>query len=76
MANRKCSNKIIGLTIEVFSTAGSGMPETIYRQSLSYKMEKSGLLIERGSRMALINDKVELEDGCRIDLLAELVAKK
>ena len=71
MTENEISNKIIGLAIEVHTILGPGLLENAYKECLYYKIDKSGLYVEKEKPMPLIFDEVKLECGYRIDLLVE-----
>ena len=71
MTENEISNKIIGLAIEVHNILGPGLLESAYKECLYYKIDKSGLYVEKEKPMPLIFDEVKLECGYRIDLLVE-----
>jgi len=71
MNENEISNKIIGLAIEVHKSLGPGLLESAYKECLFYKLQKSGLLVEKEKPMPLIFEEVKLECGYRIDILVE-----
>ena len=71
MNENELSNIIIGLAIEVHTALGPGLLESAYKESLFYKIGKSGLYVEKEKPMPLIFEEVKLECGYRIDLLIE-----
>ncbi len=71
MNENEISNKIIGLAIEVHKSLGPGLLESAYKECLFYKLQKSGLLVEKEKSMPLIFEEVKLECGYRIDILVE-----
>ena len=71
MTENEISNKIIGLAIEVHKALGPGLLESAYQECLFYKLNKSGLVVEKEKPMPLIFEEVKLECGYRIDVLVE-----
>lgn len=71
MTENEISNKVIGLAIEVHSSLGPGLLESAYKESLYYKIGKSGLYVEKEKAMPLIFEEVKLDCGYRLDLLVE-----
>lgn len=71
MTENELSNKVIGSAIEVHSALGPGLLENAYKESLYYKISKSGLNVVKEKPMPLIFDEIKLECGYRIDLLIE-----
>lgn len=71
MTENEIANKIIGLAIDVHKALGPGLLESVYKECLYYKIEQSGLLVEKEKPVPLIFEEVKLECGYRIDLLIE-----
>jgi len=71
MTENEISNKIIGLAIEIYKKLGSGLLESAYKECLFYKINKSGLFVEKEKAMPLIFEDVKLDCGYRVDLLVE-----
>ena len=71
MTENELSNKIIGDAIIVHTELGPGLLESAYQECLFYKLNKSGLYVEREKAMPLIFEEVKLEIGYRVDLLVE-----
>ncbi len=71
MTENEISGKIIGLAIEVHSKLGPGLLENAYKECLFYKLQNSGLLVEKEKPMPLIFESVFMDCGYRIDLLVE-----
>jgi GxxExxY protein len=71
MIENDIATKIIGLAIEVHSALGPGLLESAYQECLYYKINKSGLLVEKEKPIPLIFEEVKLDCGYRIDLLVE-----
>lgn len=71
MTKNEIANKIIGLAIDVHKILGPGLLKSAYKECLYYKIEQSGLIVEKEKSMPLIFEEVKLECGYRIDLLVE-----
>jgi GxxExxY protein len=71
MTENEISNKIIGVAIGVHQALGAGLLESAYKECLFYKLNQSGLYVEKEKAMPLIFEEVKLECGYRIDLLVE-----
>ena len=69
MTENEIANKTIGLAIEVHKALGPGLLESAYKECLAYKINQSGLFVEKEKPMPLIYEEVHLECGYRIDLL-------
>ena len=71
MTENEISNKVIGLAIEVHKALGPGLLENTYKECLFYKINKTGLFVEKEKAIPLIFEEVKLECGYRVDLLVE-----
>lgn len=71
MNENELSNKVIGSAIEVHTVLGPGLLESAYKECLYYKLNLSGLSVEKEKPMPLIYENVKLDCGYRIDLLVE-----
>ena len=71
MTENEISTKIIGLAIEVHRILGPGLLENAYKECLFYKINKSGLFVEKEKALPLIFEEVKLDCGYRVDLLVE-----
>jgi GxxExxY protein len=71
MTENEISNKVIGLAIEVHSVLGPGLLESAYKECLYYKVNQSGVWVEKEKPMPLVYENVKLDCGYRIDLLIE-----
>ncbi len=71
MKENEIANKIVGLAIEVHRAIGPGLLESAYKECLAYKLQQSGLYIQKEKPMPLVFEEVKLECGYRIDILVE-----
>ena len=71
MKENEITNKIIGLALDVHVVLGPGLLESAYKECLFYKIQKSGLLVEKEKPIPLVFEEVRLDCGYRIDLLVE-----
>lgn len=71
MGENEISRIVIGLAIEVHNALGPGLLESAYKECLFYKINKSGLFVEKEKIMPLFFEEVKLDCGYRIDLLVE-----
>ncbi|MBI5216746.1 MAG: GxxExxY protein [Ignavibacteriae bacterium] len=71
MTENELSNKIIGLAIDVHSALGPGLLESAYKECLYYKINTSGISVEKEKPVPLFYETVKLDCGYRIDLLVE-----
>ena len=71
MTENEIANKIIGSALDVHKTLGPGLLESAYKECLAFKLQHSGLLIQKEKPMPLIFEEVRLDCGYRIDILVE-----
>ena len=71
MTENEISKIIIGLAIEVHRGLGPGLLENAYKECLFYKINQSGLFVEKEKGLPLIFEEVKLDCGYRVDLLVE-----
>ena len=71
MTENELSNRVIGLAIEVHSALGPGLLESAYKECMYYKINQSGIWVEKERAMPLIFEGIKLDCGYRIDLLVE-----
>jgi GxxExxY protein len=66
MNGNEISNKIIGLAIGVHQALVPGLLESAYKECLFYKLQKSGIMVEKEKAMPLIFEEVKLDCGYRL----------
>ncbi|MGN6398875.1 MAG: GxxExxY protein [Flavisolibacter sp.] len=71
MNENELSSIVIGEAIKVHQNLGPGLLESVYEECLSYKLIKSGLMIEKQKPIPLVFEEVKLECGFRCDVLVE-----
>ncbi|MBI3112353.1 MAG: GxxExxY protein [Ignavibacteriales bacterium] len=71
MTENELSKRVIGIGMEVHSALGPGLLESSYMECYFYKLQKSGLYVEKEKPVPLVFEEVRLECGYRIDLLVE-----
>lgn len=71
MNENELSRLVIGLAIEVHTALGPGLLESAYKECLFYKINQSGLFVEKEKAMPLIFEDVKLDCGYRIDILVD-----
>ncbi|MFL5752627.1 MAG: GxxExxY protein [Bacteroidia bacterium] len=71
LTENEIANKVIGIAIEVHKALGPGLLESAYKECLYYKINKSGLWVEKEKVMPLVFEEVRLDCGYRLDLLVE-----
>lgn len=65
----KLSKIIIGIAIDVHNALGPGLLESAYKECLYYKINQSGIWVEKEKPIPLVYEKIKLDCGYRIDLL-------
>ncbi len=65
------SYDIIGAAYKVHSALDPGLLESAYEICLEHELIKMGYKVERQKPLSLIYDEIELDAGCRIDLLVD-----
>ncbi|AEI47184.1 GxxExxY protein [Runella slithyformis] len=68
-SSQSADYQILGCALEVHKALGPGLLESAYKECLFYKLQKSGLLVEKEKPMPLVFEDVKLECGYQIDLL-------
>ena len=71
MTDVELSEKIIGLSIDIHKQLGPGLLENVYKECLYYKLQKSGLYVEKEKPLPVFFEDVKLDCGFRLDLLVE-----
>ena len=71
MTENEIANKVIGNALEVHTALGPGLLESAYKECLFYKIQSSGLYVEKEKPMPLVFENVKLDCGYRMDLLVE-----
>ncbi len=65
------SDKIIGEAIYVHRQLGPGLLESTYQNCLFYRLNQAGLKVEKEKQLPVIFDGINIECGCRLDLVVE-----
>ncbi|MGI8599528.1 MAG: GxxExxY protein [Chitinophagaceae bacterium] len=71
MNENELSKIVIGEAINVHQALGPGLLESVYEECLSYKLIKTGLLIEKQKPIPLVFEEIKMECGFRCDILVE-----
>lgn len=71
MNENQIASKVVGIAIEVHKQLGPGLLERAYQECLFYKLNDSGLFVEKEKPMPLVFEEVKLDCGYRIDLIVE-----
>ena len=65
------SSQIIGAAIEIHSSLGPGLLESVYRTCLIHELNASGLAVSSEQIVPVCYKNLVLEGGYRLDLLVE-----
>ncbi len=65
------TEKVIAAALKVHSAIGPGVLEKVYRTCLQHELHKMGLRVHSEVPLPIQYDGLQLESGCRIDLLVE-----
>ncbi|UCH48172.1 MAG: GxxExxY protein [Betaproteobacteria bacterium] len=71
MSENEIGEKLLGCAFRVHSALGPGLLESAHEACLSHELGKAGLDAARQMPFPINYDGVELDAGCRIDLLIE-----
>ncbi len=71
MTENELSNIVIGEAIKVHQQLGPGLLESVYEECLTYKLIKTGLMIQKQKPIPLVFEDIKLECGFRCDILVE-----
>jgi len=71
MTENEIAHNMIGLAIDVHKVLGPGLLESVYKETMYYKIVKSGLFVVKEKPLPVIFEDVKLECGYRIDLVIE-----
>jgi GxxExxY protein len=71
MSENELSKIVVDCAFKVHNSLGPGLLESSYEECLFYKLNKTGLKIEKQKSLPLIYEEVKLEIGYRIDLMIE-----
>lgn len=62
---------IIGKAMEVHSSLGPGLLESVYEACLAYELAEVGLNVERQKTLPVRYKNILLDDGLRMDMVVE-----
>ncbi len=65
------TRQIIGFSFDVHTALGPGLLESAYKTCMFYKIQESGLYVEKEKPIPVVYKGVKLDCGYRIDLLIE-----
>lgn len=70
MKEKELTHRIIGCSMKVHSTLGSGFQEVIYQRALAIEMKKQGLSYVREMEMEIFYDEIQIGTR-RVDFFVE-----
>ena len=64
-------SQLVDIAIKIHQALGPGLLESVYEKCFCYELTKRGILFEKQKTIPLIYDKLIIDDGLRIDILAD-----
>ena len=71
MTENQLSSIIVQCAYDIHVALGPGLLESVYEEVMFYKLQKSGLLLERQKAVPVIFEEIKMELGFRADLIVE-----
>lgn len=71
MTENEIAKLVIFRAMEVHTALGPGLMESAYKECLFYKLNKSGLFVEKEKPIPIEFEGVKLDCGYRLDILVE-----
>ena len=71
MDENSLSNLVINRAIKIHTALGPGLLESVYKETLFYKLVQAKLNVEKEKPLPLVYEAVKLECGYRVDLMVE-----
>ena len=71
MEIEEVAKEIVDAAIKVHRILGPGLFESVYQQCLAYELRKRGLRVDCEFAIPIVYDGIEIESGCRVDMLVE-----
>jgi GxxExxY protein len=65
------TEKVIGFAMNVHSSLGPGLLESVYKECLYYKINKAGIFVEKEKPVPVFFEGIKMDCGFRADLLVE-----
>lgn len=62
---------IVNCAFKVHKSVGAGLLEKVYEICFCHELDKAGLSFERQSKVPIVYDGIEFEEGFRLDVLVE-----
>lgn len=60
---------VVDIAFQIHKALGPGLLESVYEKCFCYELEKRGIPYIRQKLVPLIYDKLQIEDGLRLDIL-------
>jgi len=67
----RIAKEVVDAAFKVHSNLGPGLLESAYEACLAHELTKRGYRVERQKAQPVIYEGLEIEVGCRLDLLVE-----
>jgi GxxExxY protein len=72
MEQEELTGYILGAALQVHSTLGPGLLESVYEVCLAHELNKRGFKVKRQVVVPIEYDGLTFDEGFRIDLLVEV----
>ncbi len=63
--------QLVDISIKIHQAFGPGLLESVYEKCFCYELAKRGIVFERQKVVRLIYDTLVIDEGLRIDILAD-----
>ena len=63
--------QLVDIAIKIHQAFGTGLLESVYEKCFCYELAKRGILFERQKIIRLVYDNLVIDEGLRIDILAD-----
>lgn len=71
MHENEITGMLVNTFINVHSTLGPGLLESVYEEIICYEMEKRGIRYRRQQPISVIYDNIKMDIGFRADIIVE-----
>jgi GxxExxY protein len=69
MTENQIATIIVDAAFKIHKTLGPGLLESVYQATLSYELQKQGLVVVQQVGLPVYYEEVKLEIGLRVDLI-------
>jgi GxxExxY protein len=69
MTENQIATIIVDAAFKIHKTLGPGLLESVYQATLSYELQKQGLVVVQQVGLPVYYEEVKLEIGFRVDLI-------